>query len=114
MTSFSRGDLVAAQDEPVKVEASRDVQGGAAEVSHPHRSVRPLVISWIITLLLEGLLLWVRSVQPVMSEILKPGYVLAALPAALGTWHWFHRRSRHERRSGDRRHDSRRQGEGGA
>jgi hypothetical protein len=79
-------------------------------VTAPHRNPRPLIFGWTITLVLEALIYWIVTNQPVSREVLTPGYVLAAVPAAIATWHWLHRRrSHHDRREGDRRHEERRQ-----
>jgi hypothetical protein len=75
------------------------------------RNPRPLITAWVITLLFAALIYWIVSAQPVYKEILTPAYALAAVPAAVATWHWFHRRGDHNRRNGDRRHEDRRHGD---
>jgi hypothetical protein len=72
------------------------------------RNPRPLITAWVITVLFVALIYWIVTVQPVYKEILTPAYLLAAVPAAVATWHWLHHRKHHDRRDGDRRHEERR------
>lgn len=99
----SRGLLTRGQDDV----GAGDEQVAADRAGKMKRNPRPLITAWVITLLLAALIRWIIAVQPVYREILTPAYLLAAVPAAVATWHWIHRRD-HNRRERDRRHADRR------
>lgn len=72
------------------------------------------MIIWVVALVLMAGIYKIESVQPALSEILRPVYVVIIAVTLLVTWRWFRTRSggeRHERRHGDRRHSDRRDGE---
>jgi hypothetical protein len=72
------------------------------------RSMRQLVVVWILSFLsLVGLYLLERRV-PALHEILLPLYWLVFGMAAFLTWRWLRFRSRGDRRGGDRRSAARR------
>ncbi len=75
------------------------------------RDAAPLFLVWAIALSLIAILYKVQDVQPGLTELLEPVFVVIFLVAALITWRWFRARvrgKRHDRRHEDRRHTNRR------
>lgn len=78
------------------------------------RHSEPLVIIWVVALVLMAGIYKIESIQPALSEILRPVYVVIIAVTLLVTWRWFRTRSggkQHERRHGDRRQSDRRDDE---
>ena len=73
------------------------------------RNPRPLIAGWVATIVLETILYWIVQTQPVWRNILAPFYILAAIPAALASWHFIRGRAHEDRRHEDRRHQARRE-----
>lgn len=75
------------------------------------RHAGPLVITWLIALGLATILYKVQDVQPGLTELLRPVYVVVIAAALVITWKWFRARTggkKHDRRRSDRRHSDRR------
>jgi hypothetical protein len=75
------------------------------------RHSAPLVIIWAVALGLAAFLYKIEDIQPALSELLRPLYVIEFGVAALLTWKWFRARAagkQHDRRLGDRRRLDRR------
>ncbi len=75
------------------------------------RDAAPLLLVWAIALSLIAILYKVQDVQPGLTELLEPVFVVIFLVAGLITWRWFRARvrgKRHDRRHEDRRHTDRR------
>jgi hypothetical protein len=74
------------------------------------RHYRPIVVTWIATLL--GVLLWWWSMRQfgVFGDLLKPALPLILAPALWKSWRWFHARHGDDRRDHERRHDKTREG----
>ena len=79
------------------------------------RHSAPLVIIWAIALGLAAGMYKVQDVQPGLTELLRPVYVVVFAVALLTTWKWFRARAdgkKHDRRHADRRHSDRRDDDG--
>lgn len=73
------------------------------------RSVRQLVIVWIVTVGSLALLHFFEASAPAFHELLIPFYWIIIIVAAVFTWRWARSRSTHDRRGTDRRRASRRE-----
>lgn len=73
------------------------------------RSIRDLVVVWIVTLAALGLLYLFEAAAPAFHELLIPFYWIIAAVAVYLTWRWLRSRSQTDRRRGDRRRASRRE-----
>ena len=75
------------------------------------RDAAPLLLIWAIALSLIAILYKIQDVQPGLTELFEPVYVVIFLVAAGLTWRWFRARAggrktdrrHHDRRSSDRR-----------
>jgi hypothetical protein len=79
------------------------------------RHAEPLIAIWLIALVAAVILYRVEYVQPALSDLVRPVYVVVFALALLVTWKWFRARAvgaRHDRRHGDRRHTDRRENDG--
>lgn len=66
---------------------------------------------WVIAIVLAAALFEIERVQPALSDLLRPVYVVIVGVALLVTWKWFRAREggpQHDRRHGDRRRSDRR------
>lgn len=70
------------------------------------RHSAPLLMIWVIALGLAALLYKIADIQPALSELFSPLYIIILGVAAALTWKWF--RARAAGRSQDRRHGDRR------
>ena len=80
------------------------------------RHAAPLVIIWAIAIVIAALIYKLADMQPALSELLRPVYLVVFGIALLITWKWFRGRAggkKHERRHTDRRHSDRRDDEDG-
>lgn len=78
------------------------------------RHSAPLVIIWAITIGLAATMYKVENIQPGLSELFRPVYVIVFTIALFVTWKWFRARTggkKHDRRHADRRHSERRDDE---
>lgn len=81
------------------------------------RHSAPLIAIWVFALVVAGVLYKIEDIQPALSELIRPLYIILAVLVLLLTWKWFRSREpgvRHDRRHGDRRHMDRRDDEAGA
>ncbi len=70
------------------------------------RHAAPLIAIWVITLGLVATMYKAQDVQPGLTELLHPVYVVVIAIALLLTWKWFRARARGK--ANDRRHTDRR------
>jgi len=78
------------------------------------RRAAPLVVIWAIAVAIAGTMYKVDDMQPALSELLRPVYLIVLGVALLITWKWFGARAggkKRDRRHGDRRHADRRDDE---
>jgi hypothetical protein len=73
------------------------------------RSVRDLVVVWIVTVGALALLHLFEVEAPAFHELLIPFYWIIVAVAGYLTWRWLRSRSSIDRRRGDRRRNSRRE-----
>jgi len=65
----------------------------------------------VVALVLIGGVYRIENIQPALSTLFRPVYVVVLGVALLVTWRWFRSRAggkQHERRHGDRRQSDRR------
>lgn len=75
------------------------------------RTAAPLFLIWAIALSLIAILYKIQDVQPGLTELFQPVFVVIVLVAGGLTWRWFRARSggrKHDRRLHDRRSSDRR------
>jgi hypothetical protein len=75
------------------------------------RHAAPLIAIWVIALGLIAAMYKLQDVQPGLTELLRPVYVVVLSIALLFTWKWFRARARgkgNDRRHADRRRSDRR------
>jgi hypothetical protein len=76
------------------------------------RHAAPLIAIWLLALIAIAILYKIEDVQPALSDLIRPVYVIVLGLALLVTWKWFRARAvgtEHDRRRGDRRHKDRRE-----
>mgnify|MGYP001551399263 FL=1 len=76
------------------------------------RHAAPLVAIWVLALIVAAVLYRIEDIQPALSDLIRPVYVILLGLALLVTWKWFRARAsgkQHDRRQGDRRHADRRE-----
>ena len=69
----------------------------------PRRSIRPMFLGWGTTALVVGLIYWLTVQSPALKGLAPPVYVIAFVPAIIGTWQWFRPRQDSRRRGSERR-----------
>jgi hypothetical protein len=69
-----------------------------------------LARGWAVTALVALLLRGFVWYLPLAAPMMLPLYLLALVPGLLGTWRWLRPRRLPDRRGGDRRRASRREG----
>ena len=74
------------------------------------RSIRQLVTVWFVAISALALLYWFEAGAPAFHELLIPFYWIIVAVAGVLTWRWLRSRSTRDRRGGDRRRLSRREG----
>ena len=72
------------------------------------RRPRQLLVVWVVSLVLIGLIYWLEYSAPALHELVIPFYWIVGGTAIFLTWRWLRARSRKERRGGDRRRVDRR------
>jgi membrane protein implicated in regulation of membrane protease activity len=72
------------------------------------RSIRHLIIVWIVALACLALLHFFETSAPAFHELLIPFYWITVAVAAVLTWRWLRSRSTTDRRRTDRRRAPRR------
>ncbi|MDQ2889434.1 MAG: hypothetical protein M3R65_02620 [Gemmatimonadota bacterium] len=75
------------------------------------RAAAPLLLVWAIALSLMAILYKAQDVQPGLTELFEPVFVVIFLIAAAITWRWFRVRvggRKQDRRHADRRRSDRR------
>lgn len=75
------------------------------------RHAAPLIAIWVIALGLLAATYKLQDVQPGLTELLRPVYVVVLAIALIFTWKWFRARARgkiNDRRHADRRRTDRR------
>lgn len=76
------------------------------------RHAAPLVAIWVLALIVAAALYKIEDIQPALSDLIRPVYVVLLGLALLVTWKWFRARAggkQHDRRQADRRHADRRE-----
>ncbi len=73
-----------------------------------HRRFAPLVTSWIVALVVTGLIYWFEISMPAFHEVVVPLYWIVAILSVFATWRWVRIRGIRDRRSTERRHADRR------
>jgi cobalamin synthase len=76
------------------------------------RHAAPLIAIWLLALIVVAILYRIEDIQPALSDLIRPVYVIVLALALLVTWKWFRARTggaEHDRRRGDRRHTDRRE-----
>ena len=76
------------------------------------RHAAPLVAIWALASIVAAVLYRIEDIQPALSDLIRPVYVVLLGLALLVTWEWFRARAsgkQHDRRHGDRRHADRRE-----
>ena len=76
------------------------------------RHAAPLVAIWLLALIVAAVLYRIEDIQPALSDLIRPVYVILLALALLITWKWFRARAggkQNDRRQGDRRHADRRE-----
>jgi len=76
------------------------------------RHAAPLVAIWALASIVAAVLYRIEDIQPALSDLIRPVYVVLLGLALLVTWKWFRARAsgkQHDRRHGDRRHADRRE-----
>ena len=73
------------------------------------RSIRHLVVVWIVAVAALALLHYIEVSAPAFHELLLPFYWITIIVASVFTWPWLRSRSSNDRRRGDRRTSSRRE-----
>jgi len=76
------------------------------------RHAAPLVAIWLLALIVAAVLYRIEDIQPALSDLIRPVYVILLALALLVTWKWFRARAggkQNDRRQGDRRHADRRE-----
>ena len=76
------------------------------------RHAAPLGAIWLLVLIVAAMLYKIEDIQPALSDLVRPLYVIVLALALLVTWKWFRARAigaRHDRRHADRRHMDRRE-----
>lgn len=75
------------------------------------RHAAPLIAIWLFAFIVAAILYKIEDIQPALSDLIRPLYVILIALALLVTWKWFRARAigeQHDRRHGDRRHTDRR------
>jgi membrane protein YdbS with pleckstrin-like domain len=72
------------------------------------RRFAPLVTTWIIAVVVAGLIYWFEIEMPAFHEVVTPLYGIIAALAVFFTWRWTRTRGRGDRRRAERRHNDRR------
>jgi hypothetical protein len=78
------------------------------------RHAAPLVIIWALALAVAAIMYRIEDIQPGLSDLLRPVYVVVFGVALLLSRKWLRARAggkSHDRRHGDRRHEDRRDDE---
>jgi len=70
------------------------------------RRAAPLVAIWVIAVIAAAILYRIEDVQPALSDLVRPVYVVVITLALVVTWKWFRGRTAGPRQ--DRRHRDRR------
>ncbi len=76
------------------------------------RHAAPLIAIWLFALIVAAILYRIEDIQPALSDLIRPVYVILLALAVLVTWKWFRARAigtQHDRRQADRRHTDRRE-----
>jgi hypothetical protein len=79
------------------------------------RHAAPLIAIWIFVLVIAAMLYKIEDIQPALSELIRPVYVIVLALALLLTWKWFRARAvgtQQDRRHADRRRTDRREDNG--
>lgn len=72
------------------------------------RRFAPLITSWVIALVIAGLIYWFEISMPAFHEVVVPLYWIVAALVVFATWRWVRIRGIRDRRTTERRHADRR------
>ncbi len=81
---------------------------GESKPTFFRRRFAPLITSWVIALVIAGLIYWFEISMPAFHEVVVPLYWIVAALGVFATWKWVRIRGIRDRRTADRRHADRR------
>lgn len=83
-------------------------RNGESKPTFFRRRFAPLITSWIVALVVAGLIYWFETSMPAFHEVVVPLYWIVAALILFATWRWVRTRGIRDRRGHERRHTDRR------